>query len=108
MKKNLIALIAGAAALCMMTAGCGSQSTETTTASAAATEAAAAATTAAAAAAQEEEQAWKKDDTSYLSGITASDYVELPDDYKHQSYSTQALQRNIMTPSITLRYAYVF
>ena len=30
------------------------------------------------------------------------------DDYKHQSYSTQALQRNIMTPSITLRYAYVF
>ena len=84
MKKNLIALIAGAAALCMMTAGCGSQSTETTTASAAATEAAAAATTAAAAAAQEE-QAWKKDDTSYLSGITASDYVELPDDYKHQS-----------------------
>ena len=85
MKKNLIALIAGAAALCMMTAGCGSQSTETTTASAAATEAAAAATTAAAAAAQEEEQAWKKDDTSYLSGITASDYVELPDDYKHQS-----------------------
>lgn len=85
MKKNLIALIAGAAALCMMTAGCGSQSTETTTASAAATEAAAAATTAAAAAAQEEEQAWKKDDTSYLSGITASDYVELPEDYKHQS-----------------------
>ena len=85
MKKNLIALIAGAAALCMMTAGCGSQSTETTTASAAATEAAAAATTAAAADAQEEEQAWKKDDTSYLSGITASDYVELPDDYKHQS-----------------------
>lgn len=85
MKKNLIALIAGAAALCMMTAGCGSQSTETTTASAAATEAAAAATTAAAAAAQEEEQEWKKDDTSYLSGITASDYVELPDDYKHQS-----------------------
>lgn len=85
MKKNLIALIAGAAALCMMTAGCGSQSTETTTASAAATEAAAAATTAAAAAAQEEEQAWKKDDSSYLSGITASDYVELPDDYKHQS-----------------------
>ncbi len=85
MKKNLIALIAGAAALCMMTAGCGSKSTETTTASAAATEAAAAATTAAAAAAQEEEQAWKKDDTSYLSGITASDYVELPDDYKHQS-----------------------
>ena len=85
MKKNLIALIAGAAALCMMTAGCGSQSTETTTASAAATEAAAAATTAAAAAAQEEEQAWKKDDASYLSGITASDYVELPDDYKHQS-----------------------
>ena len=85
MKKNLIALIAGAAALCMMTAGCGSQSTETTTASAAATQAAAAATTAAAAAAQEEEQAWKKDDTSYLSGITASDYVELPDDYKHQS-----------------------
>ena len=84
MKKNLIALIAGAAALCMMTAGCGSQSTETTTASAAATEAAAAATTAATAA-QEEEQAWKKDDTSYLSGITASDYVELPDDYKHQS-----------------------
>ena len=85
MKKNLIALIAGAAALCMMTAGCGSQSTETTTATAAATQAAAAATTAAAAAAQEEEQAWKKDDTSYLSGITASDYVELPDDYKHQS-----------------------
>ena len=84
MKKNLIALIAGAAALCMMTAGCGSQSTETTTATAAATQAAAAATTAAAAAAQEE-QAWKKDDTSYLSGITASDYVELPDDYKHQS-----------------------
>jgi trigger factor len=82
MKKNMIALIAGAAALCIMAAGCGSQTTGTAGSAAASTAstADAAATTAAA----EETPAWQEDDTAYLSGIKASDYVELPDGYKHQ------------------------
>ena len=82
MKKNMIALIAGAAALCIMAAGCGSQTTGTAGSAAASTAstADAAATTAAA----EETPAWQEDDTAYLSGIKSSDYVELPDGYKHQ------------------------
>ena len=80
MNKNVLALIAGAAALCMMTAGCSSQTADNTTEAATS---AAAATTAAAAAA-EEEPGWQDDDMAYLSGIKASDYVELPDGYKHQ------------------------
>lgn len=87
MNKNVLALIAGAAALCIMTAGCGSQTADnTTTGTATATEAAtaAAAATTAAAATVEEESTWQNDDMAYLSGIKASDYVELPDGYKHQ------------------------
>lgn len=84
MKKNVIALIAGAAALCIMTAGCGSQTTDNTpeAAPAAATAAAAAAGTTAAAA---EEAGWQNDDSAFLSGINAADYVELPADYRHQT-----------------------
>ena len=82
MKKNLIAMAAGAALLCLVAAGCGSKTAQTTEpAATAATESAAAATTAAAV---EEKQTWKDDDSAYLSGITASDYVELPEDYKYQ------------------------
>ncbi len=81
MKKNVIALIAGAAALCIMAAGCGSQTADNTAATAATTAAAAASTAAAA----EDETTWQEDDTAYLSGIKASDYVELPDGYKHQN-----------------------
>ena len=84
MKKNVIALIAGAAALCIMTAGCGSQTTDNTpeAAPAAATAAAAAAGTTAAAA---EEAGWQNDNSAFLSGINAADYVELPADYRHQT-----------------------
>ena len=75
-------MAAGAALLCLVAAGCGSKTAQTTEpAATAATESAAAATTAAAV---EEKQTWKDDDSAYLSGITASDYVELPEDYKHQ------------------------
>ena len=72
MKKNMIALIAGAAALCIMAAGCGSQTTGTAGSAAASTAstADAAATTAAA----EETPAWQEDDTAYLSGYLADIY----------------------------------
>lgn len=84
MNKNVLALIAGAAALCMMTAGCSSQTADNTTATATEAATSAAAATTAAAAAAEEEPGWQDDDMAYLSGIKASDYVELPDGYKHQ------------------------
>ena len=87
MKKNLIAAIAGTMAFCIMAAGCSSQTGTAPAggadAAATAATAAAAATAATAAAAVEEAPAWQDLDDSYLSGITASDYVELPDDYKH-------------------------
>ena len=84
MKKNVIALIAGAAALCIMTAGCGSQTTDSTPAAASTAAAATSAATAATAAAAEE-AGWQNDDSAFLSGIKAADYVELPDGYKHQT-----------------------
>ena len=84
MKKNVIALIAGAAALCIMTAGCGSQTTDSTPAAASTAAAATSAATAATAAAAEE-AGWQNDDSAFLSGIKAADYVELPGEYKHQT-----------------------
>lgn len=83
MKKNMMALIAGAAALCMMTAGCGAQSAVNSSTAATGATAAEAATAATAAAA--EEAGWQNDDSAFLSGIKASDYVELPGEYKHQT-----------------------
>ena len=91
MKKKMFALITGAVILCLSAAGCGSQSQEYAsagnTAAAAATEEAAAQTAMTSATAQtaEEEEvlSWEEQDDAYLSGITAKDYVELPDNYKH-------------------------
>ena len=91
MRKNVIAAIAGAMALCMMAAGCAGTQTGTTadpgtadTAAAAATEASAAATEEAAAAAETAETAeaqWRDQDDAYLSGIEAENLVELPEKY---------------------------
>ena len=83
MKKRTMAVIVGTMVLCMTAAGCGSQSQNPATqeTAAAATTAAAAAETAAAA--EEEEMAWQEQDDAYLTGVKASDYVELPDGYKH-------------------------
>lgn len=91
MRKNVIAAIAGAMALCMMAAGCAGTQTGTTadpgtadTAAAAATEASAAATEEAAAAAETAETAeaqWRDQDDAYLSGIEAENIVELPEKY---------------------------
>ena len=91
MRKNVIAAIAGAMALCMMAAGCAGTQTGTTadpgtadTAAAAATEASAAATEEAAAAAETAETAeaqWRDQDDAYLSGIEAENMVELPEKY---------------------------
>ena len=91
MRKNVIAAIAGAMALCMMAAGCAGTQTGTTadpgaadTAAAAATEASAAATEETAAAAETAETAeaqWRDQDDAYLSGIEAENMVELPEKY---------------------------
>ena len=91
MRKNVIAAIAGAMALCMMAAGCAGTQTGTTadpgtadTAAAAATEASAAATEETAAAAETAETAeaqWRDQDDAYLSGIEAENLVELPEKY---------------------------
>lgn len=92
MRKNVIAAIAGAMALCMAAAGCGSAQTGTSgapgTADTAATaEAAAAAseaaTESAAAAATEAVEEWHDHDEAYLSGIKAKELVELPKSYRH-------------------------
>ena len=72
MKKRAIAAILAAVMVAAMT-GCGNSGNKTESAAAATTEAAAAE-----AAAEEE---WMTDPTAYLSGITASDYVDLPADY---------------------------
>ena len=91
MKNKMFALIAGAVILCLSAAGCGSQSTDpaaagNTAATAATAEAAAeTAMTAATEFAAEEEEvlSWEELDDAYLSGLTAKDYVELPEKYKH-------------------------
>lgn len=91
MKNKMFALIAGAVILCLSAAGCGSQSTApaaagNTAATAATAEAAAeTAMTAATEFAAEEEEvlSWEELDDAYLSGLTAKDYVELPEKYKH-------------------------
>lgn len=90
MKNKVFALIAGAVILCLSAAGCGSQSTDYSAAGNTAATAATAAETAAETAmtsateqAAEEELTWEELDDAYLSGITAKDYVELPEKYKH-------------------------
>lgn len=85
MQKMKIAAIAGAMVLCLAAAGCGSQGSGAagTAATDGAAEAAAAATTAAAA--EEDAMAWQEEDDAYLSGVKASDYVDLPEDYKHMT-----------------------
>ena len=77
-KKNLVTVIAGALVLSMLAAGCGSTGTNEG-ADAAAT--AAAAATTAAAAQEADEMAWQEKDDAYLTGVTAADYVELPEEY---------------------------
>ena len=71
MKKRVVAAILAAAIVTAMT-GCGNSGSQTESATAATTE------QAAEVAAEEE---WMNDPTAYLSGITASDYVDLPADY---------------------------
>ena len=71
MKKRAVAAILAAAIVTAMT-GCGNSGSQTESATAATTE------QAAEVAAEEE---WMNDPTAYLSGITASDYVDLPADY---------------------------
>lgn len=91
MKNKMFALVAGAVILCLSAAGCGSQSTDpaaagNTAATAATAEAAAeTAMTAATEFAAEEEEvlSWEELDDAYLSGLTAKDFVELPEKYKH-------------------------
>lgn len=87
-KKNLAAIAAGVLVLSMLAAGCGSAGGSTGTGQAAASDAAtavaAAADTAAAAAAAEEEEidmSWQEEDDAYLTGVSAADYVELPEKY---------------------------
>ena len=85
MSRRGIAAIVSAVILCVAAAGCGTQTQNTT----AGTDAAAAATTGAAAAAttaapaEEEDMSWQEADDAYLTGVKASDYVELPEGYKH-------------------------
>lgn len=115
MRKNVIAAIAGAMALCMAAAGCAGTQTGTTpdpgtadTAAVAATEAPAAATEAAAAAetaetAQTAEAKWRDQDDAYLSGIAAENMVELPEKYdrikvevaKREEITDEKVEENI-------------
>ena len=74
MKKRAVAAVLAAVIVTAMT-GCGSSGTQTTE------NAAAVATTAEAATEVAAEEEWMNDPTAYLSGITASDYVDLPADY---------------------------
>ena len=71
MKKRVLAAFLTTAIVMAMT-GCGGST---------AAESAASATTQAASAEWAAEDEWANDPTAYLSGITASDYVELPADY---------------------------
>lgn len=72
MKKRAVAAILAAVIVTAMT-GCGKSGSQTESASAATTEEASAEIAA--------EDEWMTDPTAYLSGITASDYVDLPADY---------------------------
>lgn len=88
MSRRGIAAIIGAVVLCMAAAGCGTQTQTATNGTEEAAAAAASATTSAAAAAteapaEEEDMSWQEADDAYLTGVKASDYVELPVDYKH-------------------------
>lgn len=71
MKKRVLAVLLTTAIVMAMT-GCGGNT---------AAESAASATTQEASAEVAAENEWQTDPTAYLSGITASDYVELPADY---------------------------
>ena len=72
MKKRIFAAMLTAAVV-FAAAGCGNSQTEPVT------ESAAAATTQEASPEVAAELEWQNDPTAYLSGITAADYVELPD-----------------------------
>ena len=72
MKKRAVAAILAAVIVTAMT-GCGKSGSQTESATAATTEEASAEIAA--------EDEWMTDPTAYLSGITASDYVDLPADY---------------------------
>ena len=72
MKKRTLAAVMTAVIVLAMT-GCGNTGAKT--------ESAAAATTQEAAEEVAEKEEWMNDPTAYLSGITASDYVDLPADY---------------------------
>ena len=72
MKKRTLAAVMTAVIVLAMT-GCGNTGAKT--------ESAAAATTQEAAEEVAEKEEWMTEPTAYLSGITASDYVDLPADY---------------------------
>ncbi len=82
MKKKIIAVLM-TAVIASALAGCGSSSTNETT------ESAAAATTQAPSNEVAAENEWQNDPTAYMSGITASDYVELPADYASLTVEVQ-------------------
>ena len=71
MKKRVLAAVMTASVI-LMFAGCGSTGNKTESPAAATTEASAEVAA---------EMEWQNDPTAYLSGITASDYVDLPADY---------------------------
>ena len=71
MKKRVLAAVMTASVILML-AGCGSTGNKTESPAAATTEASAEVAA---------EMEWQNDPTAYLSGITASDYVDLPADY---------------------------
>lgn len=82
MKKRVMAMITGALVLAVTAAGCGSGTSGAGAAADAGATAAAAATTAAAAVEEVDEMAWQEQDDAYLTGLTAADYVELPEKYE--------------------------
>ena len=82
MNKKIIAVLM-TAVIASALAGCGSSSTNETT------ESAAAATTQAPSNEVAAENEWQNDPTAYMSGITASDYVELPADYASLTVEVQ-------------------
>ena len=82
MKKKIIAVLM-TAVIASALAGCGSSSTNEST------ESAAAATTQAPSNEVAAENEWMNDPTAYMSGITASDYVELPADYASLTVEVQ-------------------
>ena len=82
MKKKMAALIAGALALSILTAGCGSSGMENSGTGETTAEAAAAGTEAAAEEEAVEDLSWQEEDDAYLTGVVAADYVELPEKYR--------------------------